>query len=229
MIERHGRCVKGNEAAHRCAQGSGEYFPAEGHTQDTIANERLAQPATHAAVRFGRVCETIFSVNPRLAREARFEQLLDTYAPALRRLCAAQRRDPQDRQDLFQDIAVALWNAIPQFRGDSSERTWLYRIAHNVALTDDSRRQSKRRREVQIDEHPAYGLAESPRRAELLDAVQRLDPIERQLALLYLEGLSTREIGDVLGITEGNTAVRLTRMRQRLTQMLNPGQEARRT
>jgi RNA polymerase sigma-70 factor (ECF subfamily) len=163
-------------------------------------------------------------VNPKLARETRFEHLLDEYAPALRRLCAAQRRDPQDRQDLFQEIAVALWNAIPQFRGDASERTWLYRIAHNVAITDDSRRQSKRRREVQIGEQPAT-VPESPRRAELLDAVQRLEPIERQLALLYLEGLNTREIGDVLGITEGNTAVRLTRMRQRLTQMLNPRQE----
>ena len=166
-------------------------------------------------------------MNPKLEFETQFEQLLDRYAPALRRLCSAYRRDPGDRQDLFQEIAVALWTALPRFRADSSERTWLYRIAHNVALTDTARRQSKRRREVQIDEHPPPPSApESPRRAELLDAVQRLEPVDRELALLYLEGLSTREIGDVLGITEGNAAVRLTRLRQRLTQMLNPREEA---
>jgi RNA polymerase sigma factor (sigma-70 family) len=171
----------------------------------------------------GPVCETISDVNVQRIREDNFERLLDTYAPALKRLCSAHRRDPRDRQDLFQEIAVALWTALPRFRADSSERTWLYRIAHNVALTDSARRQSKRRREVQIDEHPPPpDSSESPRRAELLDAVCRLEPVDGELALLYLEGLTTREIGDVLGITEGNAGVRLTRMRQRLTQMLNP-------
>jgi RNA polymerase sigma-70 factor (ECF subfamily) len=64
------------------------------------------------------------------------------------------------------------------------------------------------------------------RRRELLDAVRRLEPVERELALLYLEGLTAREIGNVLGISEGNAAVRLTRLRERLAQMLNP-KEAR--
>ena len=64
---------------------------------------------------------------------------------------------------------------------------------------------------------------EDGRRADLLDAVRRLGPIdERELALLYLEGPTTREIGDVLGIAEGNAAVRLTRLRQRLAKMLKP-------
>lgn len=154
--------------------------------------------------------------------EARFEQLLDTHAPALRRLCSAHRRDPGDQQDLFQEIAVALWTALPRFRGDASERTWLYRIAHNVALTDSARRQRKRSREVPFDEDPPAVSSDDSRRGDLLDAVRRLEQIERELALLYLEGLTTREIGDVLGITEGNTAVRLTRLRHRLTEMLNP-------
>jgi RNA polymerase sigma-70 factor (ECF subfamily) len=155
-------------------------------------------------------------------REARFEQLLDTHAPAIRRLCSAHRRDPYDQQDLFQEIAVALWTALPRFRGDSSERTWLYRIAHNVALTDSVRRQSKRSREVPFDEDPPVPCSEEARRRDLLDAIRRLEPIERELALLYLEGLTTREIGDVLGIAEGNAAVRLTRLRHRLTEILNP-------
>ena len=159
--------------------------------------------------------------DPLAAREAKFQELLDAYAPALRRLCAAHRREPADQHDLFQEIAVALWTALPRFRGDASERTWLYRIAHNTALTDFAKRGRKRAREVQLVET----VPPSPpnnRRQDLLDAVRRLEPIDRELATLYLEGLTAREIGTVLGIAEGNAAVRLTRLRQRLTEMLNP-------
>ena len=154
--------------------------------------------------------------------QAKFEQLLDIHAPALRRLCSAYQRDREGQEDLFQEIAVALWTALPRFRGDASERTWLYRIAHNVALTDAARWRRKRSREVAFEEDPTVVSPDAGWRGELLDAVRRLEPIERELALLYLEGLTTREIGDVLGISEGNAAVRLTRLRQRLTRILKP-------
>ena len=164
--------------------------------------------------------------SPQTSRPELFEQLLKQYAPALRRLCSAYRSDRSDQQDLFQDIAVALWTALPRFRGEASERTWLYRIAHNVALTGSARLRRRRSRETQIESDAAAPSGED-RRRELLDAVRRLEPVERELALLYLEGLTAREIGNVLGISEGNAAVRLTRLRERLTEMLNP-KEARR-
>lgn len=160
------------------------------------------------------------SDNP--ARKERFEGLLNAYAPALRRLCAAHRRNHGDQQELFQEIAMALWKALPDFRGDSSERTWLYRIATNVSLTDSARRQSKRNREVGIEEAPPAPESRDSRTEELFDAVRRLETVDRDLALLYLEGLTAAEIGAVMGIAEGNAAVRLTRMRRKLTAMLNP-------
>ena len=117
---------------------------------------------------------------------------------------------------------MALWKALPDFRGDSSERTWLYRIATNVSLTDSARRQSKRNREVGIEEAPPAPESRDSRTEELFDAVRRLETVDRDLALLYLEGLTAAEIGAVMGITEGNAAVRLTRMRRKLTAILNP-------
>jgi hypothetical protein len=75
-------------------------------------------------------------VNPDSPWTEQFERLMDTHAPALRRFCCARRSDPSDRQDLFQEIAKALWTALPNFRRDASERTWLYRIAQNVAFSD---------------------------------------------------------------------------------------------
>jgi len=149
------------------------------------------------------------------------------FAPALRRFCATHRIDSWDRQDLFQEIAIALWTALPHFRGEASERTWIYRIAQNVAFSDAVRHRRRRGREAPFDDASAPGHAENERRRELFDAIRRLEPIERQLAWLYLEGLTAREIGEVLGISEGNAAVRLTRLRQQLSDMLN-AQEAQR-
>lgn len=122
---------------------------------------------------------------------------------------------------------MALWTALPHFRGEASERTWLYRIAQNVAFSEWARRRRKRGPEVPFDSFPAVRHGENERRRELFDAIRRLEPIERQLAWLYLEGLTAREIGEVLGITEGNAAVRLTRLRQQLARMLNPEEAAR--
>jgi RNA polymerase sigma-70 factor (ECF subfamily) len=127
-------------------------------------------------------------VDSKSEREAKFGQLLETHASALRRLCSAYRRDREAQEDLFQEIAVALWTALQRFRGDASERTWLYRIAHNVALTDSARWQRRRSREIPFEQDPPVISLEGGPREDLLDAVRRLEPIERELALPYLEG-----------------------------------------
>ena len=149
--------------------------------------------------------------------EAQFTRLLGAHSAALRRLCAAYMQDPADRQDLFQEIAVALWTALPRFRAQSSERTWLYRVAHNVALTWAARRRRETRSEQPLDEAldgPVPG--DGHRRFALLESVQRLGPVDRQLALLYLEGLTAREIEEVTGLTANNVGVRLNRLRHKL-------------
>jgi RNA polymerase sigma-70 factor (ECF subfamily) len=152
------------------------------------------------------------------ARDARFETLLSDYGPAIRRLCSAYV-DRTDSEDLFQEIAFALWRALPNFRGDASERTWLYRIAHNVALGYARRLRS--RRNVSADLVPdAAAPAPSTQHGELLDAVRRLELADKNIALLYLEGLTAEEIGSVTGMAPGTVAVRLTRLRRKLAVML---------
>ena len=70
------------------------------------------------------------------AGSGRFCELFEAYQPAMRRLVAAYVVNPADREDLLQDIAAGIWKSLPDFRGESSERTWLYRIAHNIAIGD---------------------------------------------------------------------------------------------
>lgn len=160
-------------------------------------------------------------------RESQFSGLMTVYGPALRRLCATYVRDPSDREDLFQDIAIALWTALPRFRGDASERTWLYRIAHNVALTYAAKRRRQQRSEQPSDKPIGDPTSQMDhRRIALLESIQQLSPVDRQLVQLYLEGLTAREIEDVTGLTANNVGVRLTRLRRKLRSALR-AQEVR--
>jgi RNA polymerase sigma factor (sigma-70 family) len=159
---------------------------------------------------------------------AGYEDLLRRYVPALRRLAWSYERDPAAREDLFQEIALALWTALPRFRGESSERTWLYRVAHNTAITFVSQHRRRAQREHPADETPEPCAApfqeahaiERQQREQLWTAVQALPISDRQLVVLHLEGLSAKDIEAVTGITAGAVATRLTRARQKLTALL---------
>jgi len=161
--------------------------------------------------------------------DARFTRLLAEHAPILGRLAAAYERDPRDREDLMQDIAFAIWRALPSFRGDSSERTFICRIGHNRAITHQSRARTRRERLDSADlldalpdpsADPSAALIENERHVDLLDAVRQLTPALKETVILSLEGLSHQEIADVLGTTPQTVAVRLTRARAVLAQLL---------
>ena len=161
----------------------------------------------------------------------RFHRLLREYGPPIERLAAAYEADPNERQDLMQDIVFALWRALPTFRGECSEKTFVYRIAQNRGLTHRWRRRARHARLVELDDEsteladPATERddAELPRSVtpqELLAAVQRLPGLLRDVIVLSLEGLSNIEIADVLGISSGNVGVRLARARSALRKTL---------
>ena len=161
------------------------------------------------------------------ALEQQYDRILREHGPALRRVAAAYEADPARREDLFQEICLALWQALPRFRAESSERTFAFRIAHNRGLTHGWRARGSVMADLDEAEEvadprqdPEGELEEGERRDRLREAVRRLPLTARQVVVLSLEGLSQREIGDVLGITENNVAVRLTRARKLLRQAL---------
>ena len=119
---------------------------------------------------------------------------------------------------------MALWTALPRFRGDSSERTWVYRIAHNTAISFVSRGRRRAQREIVEDApyEPASAanaeadLIEAERRARMWTAVRALPILDRQIISMHLEGLSAAEVSAVTGVSTVAIATRLTRIRQRL-------------
>lgn len=136
----------------------------------------------------------------------------------MRRLCAVYARDHQDREDLFQNIFLAIWKALPAFRGDAAERTWVYSIAHNVALTWQARERRWQHRRRGLEE--ASQVVENPadeRRMQLEAVISHLTPVDRQLIILWLEGFTIMQIAETAGMRPGTVGVRLMRIRQSLT------------
>ncbi|HET7250252.1 MAG TPA: sigma-70 family RNA polymerase sigma factor [Gemmatimonadales bacterium] len=162
----------------------------------------------------------------REAVEARFDRLLKEHGPALSRLAFGYEKVAAAREDLMQEIALAIWQALPRFRGECSERTFVFRIAHNRGLTHAVRRPPAHDSLTEEREHidprplPDEHAARAHRRDWLRAAIRRLTPLYREVIMLTLEELSTAEIAEILGITENNVAVRLSRARQSLKQAL---------
>ena len=159
-------------------------------------------------------------------RERRFLALLNANLAALGRLAGSYAGSTGEREDLVQDIALALWQALPRFRGESSERTFLFRIAHNHCIDHITRRRPvSSLQELEID--PVDGarsiettLTDQQDSARLMDAVRRLPMIQRQVVSLALEDMDYAEIAAVLGISENNVGVRLNRARAGLRKLM---------
>jgi RNA polymerase sigma-70 factor (ECF subfamily) len=162
--------------------------------------------------------------------EESFDRLLAANGRALMRLAAAYTDTSSDRDDLLQEIAMALWQALPRFRSECSERTFLYRIATNRAIAYLARRRAHPVTDDEIEVHdpapdPETGLVQQQRVKRLKRAIRRLPLVYRQAITLSLEGLGYGEIAEVLGISESNVGVRLTRARQILRESLEAGNE----
>jgi RNA polymerase sigma-70 factor (ECF subfamily) len=153
-------------------------------------------------------------------REAQFRGMLEAHGPALRRIVRSYARPGADQDDLAQDVAVAIWNALPSFRGESSERTFAFRIAHYRGVTHLARRRARaesEEKELACPKPSPEALAADREDVERLFAAMReLAVQQRQVLTLALEGMSHQEIGECLGTGAENVAVRLSRARAAL-------------
>lgn len=152
-------------------------------------------------------------------RRALFDEVVRDHGAALWRLTAGYAHSNEERKDLHQEILVAIWQALARFEGRSSLRTFVYRIAHNRGASH--RAYEARRHHRAVDDLAIRDPGPTPdeqaevrrRRQVLLAATRSLPTTLGQVLMLHLDGLSNREIAEVVGISTGNVAVRLTRAR----------------
>lgn len=159
-------------------------------------------------------------------REGEFAALLHEHAGLLSRIAASYEADRSLRDDLLQDIALALWKALPAWRGEAALKTFVARVAHNRGASHVigcTRRPSTHGLDEDLAD-PAHGPEShaqlEQKRLRLQDAVRTLPLTLRQAVTLALEGFSQQEIAVALGISANNVAVRLNRARKALKDAL---------
>ena len=156
-----------------------------------------------------------------------FEEVLRTHAGLISRIALSHEADPGYREDLTQEIVVAIWRALPSFRGESSLRTFVASVAQKRAITHVSQhaRQPKSAGEVDMELAADTPLPDemaiaSDKRQRLLTALQSLSLPQREVATLMLEGFSYDEIAESLGVTANAAMLRCQRAKAALTAMM---------
>lgn len=161
-----------------------------------------------------------------------YREATTAHAAALDRLARSYEADPDKRQDLLQEIHLALWRSFAGFDSRCSLRTWAYRVAHNVATSHVIRhRRENSRMLVSLDALDAIPHTDdtevtSDRNMlleQLLALIQRLKPLDRQVILLYLEGLDAASIGEITGVSPGNAAIKIHRIKRILANGFSHG------
>jgi RNA polymerase sigma-70 factor (ECF subfamily) len=141
----------------------------------------------------------------------------EAYGVALERLARAYEADPDARLDLVQDIHLQLWRSLENFDGRCSLRTWVYRVAHNVATSHVMRQRRLRRGLVSIEDVESLpdGAPERPalERDRLYALIQRLKPLDRQIIVCYLEGMDAAATGEITGLSAANVAMKIHRIK----------------
>ena len=130
-----------------------------------------------------------------------------------------------DRHDLMQELLLALWRAVPAYRGGAEPSTFIYRVAHNAALTWKRTQKNYRQRVDRFEAdilrtthaEPASAARENETLELLYVHIRRLAPVDRSLILLHLDGVGYAGIAEIHGLTESNVGVRLNRVKLKLS------------
>lgn len=155
-----------------------------------------------------------------------FEEIVAEHLAMVQRIAAAYEANPAAREDLVQDILYAVWRALPRFRGDGGLRGFIARIAANRAVTHVQRalrvpESTQLTNDLAASDSSPEAHAMTVADKERLSRVLRTLPIGlREPAVLALEGLTQREIADVLGITPNAVAIRMSRAKSCLRRLL---------
>ena len=149
-----------------------------------------------------------------------FSKWLDEHKGIFFKIVRAYAFTPHDQDDLFQEISLQVWKSIPDFRGDSKASTWIYRVALYTATTWVRQEKKRPPDHLLADVDQALTLVDNrpndPRIDWLYEQIGRLDPIDRSICLLMLEGFSYKEIADLVGISSSNVGVKIHRIKQTL-------------
>jgi len=157
-------------------------------------------------------------------KEQEFLNRIEIHKGILYKVSKMYMDNSDDQQDLFQEIVCQLWKSYDSFRNESQFSTWMYRVAVNTAIVF----LKKEKRKVDKYEIASDNIKEDENDSHIKEsqldhfykAVQKLEKIDKAIIFYQLEGFSHKEIGQNLGISEGNARVKLNRAKEKLKEII---------
>ena len=170
-------------------------------------------------------------MNAAASQDELYREAADQFGSALERLARAYEVDAEKRRDLIQQIHFQLWRSFERFDARCSARTWVYRVAHHVAASHVLRERRTFSKLVSLEELETLpdkdqGQLAADRRINLerLSAlIQQLKPLDRQVIISYLEDMDAASIGEITGLSPGNVAMRIHRIKSILARRFHEG------
>ena len=152
--------------------------------------------------------------------EAEFGRIIRENKGTIYTVCYMFSKDKEEVDDLFQEALIKLWQGLSSFKGDSDLKTWIYKVTLNSCISIDRKKKSRKTQPLMegidlFDKNDADN-----KQTDMLHArIQRLQPFDRAIVLLWLENMSYQEIAQIVGIDVKNVSVRLYRIKEQLKQM----------
>ena len=155
--------------------------------------------------------------------ELQFTKMVKEYRKTIYTVCYFYSKDTEEVNDLYQEILINLWKGFEKFRGESSLKTWIWRVSLNTCNNQERKKKSSVQTiplSIDIDLYNDDD-AQSKQIQMLYDRINRLDVFDRAIILLWLENMSYQDIADVVGISLSNVTTRLFRIKEQLKSMSN--------
>lgn len=155
--------------------------------------------------------------------EFEFTEMVKKYKKTIYTVCYFFSKDNDEVSDLYQEILINLWKGFDKFRGDSSVKTWIWRVSLNTCNSLERKKKSSVQTiplSVDIDLYNDTD-AKSKQVKMLYDRINRLDVFDRAIILLWLENMNYQDIANVMGISLSAVTTRLFRIKEQLKTMSN--------
>lgn len=155
--------------------------------------------------------------------ELQFTRMVKEFRKTIYTVCYFFSKDTEEVNDLYQEILINLWKGFPNYRGESSLKTWIWRVSLNTCSNQERKKKSRIQTvPLSIDIDLYNDEDAGSRQIQMLyDRINRLDVFDRAIILLWLENMTYQDIADVVGISVSNVTTRLFRIKEQLKSMSN--------
>ncbi|NML69608.1 RNA polymerase sigma factor [Chryseobacterium sp. RP-3-3] len=157
--------------------------------------------------------------------ETAFLKLVNQHKGILYKASRIYADSVEDREDLQQEILIQLWKSYQNFKGNSEFSTWMYRVAINTAITYLKKEKQRTSNQTDVPHHfevqnEDYNPAKDKQLEVFYSTVQELKALEKAIIFYFMEGMSHKEIGENLGLSEVNARVKLNRTKEKIQQII---------